>query len=316
MGTMDGSFSAGPAILALVYGVFFVNGHVNDEQNQNLRGYFLMLTILCASVGVLGWILLKQLPYEIGPEHTTLIDSENVENEVPLIKSPHQVPDITGKALIKRFDFHFLFWTSSMCGGLQLMYQNNITAYLKSFDEEKYSTLFTTLNPIAAVASKFFAGFVSDLLLNKLPRTAILLIYNIIQTLVLILCIFWGDNLVLMTSTVIVLGMANGAMWCLTPIILSEYFGLKYFGRNWGSFMLGNALSGIVLQEAYGWMYDSSIPFEGRTQCYGLQCFKWSFTTVAVLSFCSCILNMGLVEKDIRKHKNRTIHIQTVDSVE
>ena len=319
VGTMDGSFSAGPAILAFIYGVFFVNGHVKDEQNQNLRGYFLMLTILCATVGALGWILLKQLPFETRSEHTLLIDTESVQNGTShMTSSSHRVPDITGKALIKRLDFHFLFWTSSMCGGLQLMYQNNITAYLKSFDIERYSTLFTTLNPIAAVASKFFAGFVSDLLLNKLhvPRTAILLIYNLIQTIVLILCIFWGDNLVLMTTTVIVLGFANGAMWCLTPIILSEYFGLKYFGRNWGFFMLGNALSGLVLQEAYGWMYDSSIPFTGRTQCYGLKCFKWSFTAVAVLSFCSCVLNTGLVENDLRKRKNRTMHTQTADSVD
>ena len=316
VGTMDGSFSAGPAVLALIYGAFFVNGHVKDEQNQNLRGYFLMLAILCASVGVLGWVLLKQLPFDTGSEYSLLLDTEDNENVISHMTSSHRVPDITGKTLMNRFDFQFLFWTSSMCGGLQLMYQNNITAYLKSFDQESYSTLFTTLNPIAAVVSKFLAGFVSDLLLKKMPRTAILLIYNIVQTIVLILCIFWGDNLVLITATVIVLGMANGAMWCLTPIILSEYFGLKYFGRNWGFFMLGNALSGIALQEAYGWMYDSSIPFSGRTQCYGLKCFRWSFATVAVLSLCSCVFNTGLVEKDFWKYKKRAVVLQTSDSVE
>ena len=298
VGTMDGSFSAGPAILALVYGAFFVNGHVNDEQNQNLKGYFLMLSILCASVGVLGWLLLKQLPFDTGTQYQLLPESEDVH----AVMSSQSVPDITGKVLLKRFDFHFLFWTSAMCGGLQLMYQNNITAYLKSFDKENYSTLFTTLNPIAAVVSKFFAGFVSDALLKKIPRTAVLLIYNLIQTFVLTLCIFWGNQLALITTAVVVLGMANGAMWCLTPIILSEYFGLKYFGRNWGFFMLGNAVSGLALQEAYGWMYDSSIPFTGRTQCYGLNCFRWSFTTVAVLSLCSCIFNIGLVEHDWLKY--------------
>ena len=308
VGTMDGSFSAGPAILALIYGAFFVNGHVHDEENQNLRGYFLLLVILCASVGTLGWFLLKQIPFDTPSDHDLLPETE--AESVPLITPTRKVSDITGFKLLKRFDFQFLFWTSTMCGGLQLMYQNNITAYLKSFDQENYSTLFTTLNPIAAVASKFLAGFVSDALLYKIPRTAILFLYNLVQTIVLTLCIFWGNHLALITTTVIILGMANGAMWCLTPIILSEYFGLKYFGRNWGFFMLGNAISGLILQELYGWLYDSSIPYSHRTQCFGLNCFRWSFTIVAVLSFCSCLFNLALVEKDMLKYRRQTKRIQ------
>ena len=306
VGTMDGSFSAGPAILAFVYGSFFVNGHVTDEENQNLKGYFLLLVILSAVVGVLGWLFLKQIPFDTGRQH----DLQQATEDTPLMTSSQTVLDITGMALLKRFDFHFLFWTSAMCGGLQLMYQNNITAYLKSFGQEGYSTLFTTLNPIAAVASKFLAGFLSDALLKKIPRTAILFIYNLIQTLVLTCCIFFGNKLAVTTTTVIIVGMANGAMWCLTPVILSEYFGLKYFGRNWGLFMLGNAVSGLVLQEVYGRLYDSSIEFSGRTQCYGLKCFRWSFTTVAVLSLCSCIFNIGLVEKDSQKYRKQTHSIQ------
>jgi hypothetical protein len=28
--------------------------------------------------------------------------------------------------------------------------------------------------------------------------------------------------------------MGNGALWCITPTMTSEYYGMKYFGRNWG----------------------------------------------------------------------------------
>lgn len=317
VGTLDGSFSAGPATLALVYGEFFVNGHTSDEQNQNLKGFYLLVAILTVSIGLLAWIFLRKLPYsdrKRGFEILTEPETE-LETDQSIMKEVTHVPDVTGIELLKRFDFHFLFWSSTFCGGLQLMVQNNITAYLKSFGMENYSTLFTTLSPIAAVVSKFLAGFLSDAIVQRIPRVALLLVYNIALTIVLICCVFWGNNLVVMTILVLVSGMANGALWCLTPIILSEYFGLKYFGRNWGSFMFGNAISGLAFQKLYGWVYDNNIPYRGRTECLGLRCFTWSFSAIAVLSFCSCVFNVGLLEADLIKYKQRQRTLEKVQDI-
>ena len=303
VGILDASFSAGPALIALLYGVLFTNGHVNDEENQNLKGFYLMSAIAFGTIGVLGIVLLKSNPFEI--EDITFQRMPEVSGTD---REEHDLPeragDVTGFKLIKDVNFQFLFWAYIFCAGLQLTYQTNITAYLKSYDLEGYSTLFTTLNPVFQVLSKFIAGFLSDALVKKVPRIAVLFAFNIFQTIVLTICIFYSNHLSVLVVSLIGLGMPNGALWCLTPTMLSEFYGMKYFGRNWGTIMFGNAFGGLLFQRIYGWIYDNSIGYTGQTVCYGLHCFTWSFTMMTVLSFCSCIFNAGVLESEIYAYKS------------
>jgi MFS family permease len=60
----------------------------------------------------------------------------------------------------------------------------------------------------------------------------------------------------------IIIGMGNGALWCLTPTMTSEYYGMKYFGRNWGFIMFISGLGGLAVQEVYGWIYEMAIPYK------------------------------------------------------
>ncbi|KAL3861911.1 hypothetical protein ACJMK2_007924 [Sinanodonta woodiana] len=303
IGLLDASFSAGPALIALIYGVSFKNGHETDEQNQDLKGFYLMSAILFAVIGGLAVLSLKHYGYE-EEEEKSRNEVDETEKEQPAYSSDE---NITGLKLLRRFSFQFIFWAYIFCAGLQLMYNINITAYLKSFDLEHYSTMFTTLNPIFQVISKFIVGFLSDAIVHKIPRIGVLFAFNILQTIVLVICIFFADNIVVLYISLVGIGMPNGALWCLTPTMLSEYYGMKYFGRNWGSVMLGNAFGGLAIQKAYGWIYDSSITKEGETSCYGLHCFTWSFAMAAVLSFCSCIFNMGVLERELKRRKSTTL---------
>ncbi|XP_033764317.1 probable transporter MCH1 [Pecten maximus] len=297
IGILDASFSGGPALFAFLFGECFINGHVKDEQNQNLNGFYLMSAICFGVVGLMGIIGLKSYETDISEtDLNSLISS-------PSVNTVHQPKDITGIELIKRTDFHFLFWAYLFCAGLQLMFQNNIGVYLKSYNLENYTTLFTTINPIAGVVCKFLVGYISDIVIEKVPRVGLLLFFNIIQTAILILCIFFSDKLVMLVVVLIGIGFSNGALWCLTPTMVSEFFGLKYFGRNWGTIIFGNAFGGLGIQQMFGVIYDNSISIKGMKDCYGLHCFTWSFAFVSVLSFCSCIFNYGLLQGEFEKRK-------------
>ena len=58
VGILDASFSAGPALMALLYGEFFTRGHVHDEENQDLRGFYLTSAIAFIAINVLGAVFL------------------------------------------------------------------------------------------------------------------------------------------------------------------------------------------------------------------------------------------------------------------
>lgn len=302
VGVMDASFSAGPAIFAAIYGTLFVKGHVNDEENQDLKGFYFLNIICSVAVGALALIFIKRISYEFDLEVTCIVDNDL--NSDPVLPKYENIShrEISGLKLLNRFDFHYLSWACFICAGLQLMFQNNLGTYLKSYGFESYTTLFTTLNPIAAIFSKFFAGFLSDAIAEWVPRSVVLLTFNLAQTIDLVLCIFFANNFSLFLITDIIIGFANGAVWCLTPTMISEFYGMNNFSRNWGFIMLGNAVLGLVYQETFGVLYD--VNTKEANQCYGLHCFTWSFVIIAVSSFCASILNIGLLQKKIDEKKH------------
>lgn len=304
VGILDASFSGGPALFSALYGTIFARGHTEDEENQNLGGFYLMTAISFAIVGLLGIALLKQMPFPVDTEVTRTVNSgDSVEDQEPTnvnLALPEQ-REISGLVLVRRFDFHYLLWAYIFCAGLQLTFQNNQGTYLKSYRLEKYTTLFTTLNPIAGVVSKFFAGFLSDAIVHKVPRSGVLLIFNVVQTVSLGLSIFFSNNLVVFTIVDLVIGFANGALWCLTPTMISEFYGMEKFARNWGAMMLGNAFGGLAMQEVFGALYD--LKTNSENQCYGLQCFTWSFIMITVLSLCATVFHFGLLQKKLDEQK-------------
>ena len=259
-----------------------------------------MNAICFAAVGFLGAVTLKQYALVVPEMDEEILVEPTAE---PIQDSLDQYtgggkPDInlTGRQIMTRSDFHFLFWPFMICSGLQLMYQNNVGVYLKSFDQEQYTTLFTTLNPIAQVVCKFIVGFISDIIVHRVPRSALLLLFYVLQTIVMTLCVFFSDSFVLLLVTLIIVGFANGALWCLTPTIVSELYGMKYFGRNWGTIMIGSAFGGLGCQQIFGQFYDMNIHNKNSQDCFGKACFTWSFIIAAVFSFCSCMLAVGLIQ--------------------
>ena len=320
IGILDASFSCGPALVALVYGTLFTNGHNNnDEDKQNLRGFYLMMALLFASINILGIVFLSPYPYEQSvisiTDEKTIDVSENVKLTPTQEKmNPEPVEEMTGFKLLRSFDYQFVTWAFIICSSLQLMFQNNITTYLKSFHMEDASTLFTTLNFAAGTAAKFVIGYLSDVIVHKVPRPGVALVAMIVQTASLTFCIFYGNTYSVLLITVFCVGMPNGAAWCLTPTMISEFFGVKYFGRNWGFVMLGTAFGGLILQKIFGAIYENEIVTLEVKDCYGLECFRYSFLLVAGLSLCAVILYVGLLERrlKLREFVKEDEQIQTI----
>jgi len=99
------------------------------------------------------------------------------------------------------------------------------------------------------------------------------------------------DNFIVLVLLCASIGLANGALWCLVPTIISERFGMKYFGVNWGCTLLASALIGVGFQRAFGALYDEFVfrPIE-TLLCQGNDCFRYSFVLFSIFTICSMIL--------------------------
>ncbi|KAK7108420.1 hypothetical protein V1264_016164 [Littorina saxatilis] len=328
VGVLDACFSGGPALMALIYGEFFIQGHDKDEQNQDLRGFYLLSAIAFAVINMVGVIFLGVYRQ---PDVITLTNSsstgalvteqsagekEGTSDVIPDIRDINPDigdEDVTGMKLLRNFDFHFLAWSYILCASLQLTFQTNITTFLKSSHDESHNTLLTTLSFASGTVAKFLFGLLSDVLVRRVPRVAIVLFATAVQTAVLTLCVFKGDNFPVILVATLGVGIPNGATWCLTPVMTSEFFGTRYFGRNWGSMMLGVAFVGLAMTKTFGALYDDNIKVRGETDCFGIGCFRWSFVIMAVMSLCSCILYVGLLERQLRARRDRKREKEMID---
>jgi MFS family permease len=66
IGLLDASFSGGPALMSLLYGVIFAKGR--KDEDQNLKGFYLTSAICFAAIAFLEMVFLKYIPYETDPE--------------------------------------------------------------------------------------------------------------------------------------------------------------------------------------------------------------------------------------------------------
>ncbi len=301
VGLLDGCFTIGPSLFSLIYGLFFVNGHTNnDEEKQNISGYYLFDTIMyLVAILLVLLIILPIFSYKQREDETFLILDNDLNSNNKMTTPGVRSKDTSFLELVKDFDFLFLTCSFWLCVSLQVMFQNNIPTFLKSFHMEQYTTLLTTLNFISQTVGKIGSGVVSDCIVHIVPRIVVHLTSTILQTLILVMCVFLSDSLAMLLVASIQLGIANGIAWNVTNVMTSENFGLKHYPRNIGIVMLGTAFGGIVLQKVFGAIYEDAIPMEAKptTDCYGVVCFSWSFVMVAGLSFCSVILHLGIFER-------------------
>ncbi|KAJ8319525.1 hypothetical protein KUTeg_002924 [Tegillarca granosa] len=293
IGVLDGCFSAGTALISLIYNVVFNTENEMYTKGDYLKDFYLFLLIAFVIAGILGTMFLRIIPND---------EQEEIDTRT-LLSDSKKVEDITGFNLLSNLDFHCIFWSTVFGISLQLMFQNNLVTFLLSFGKEKHATLFTTASPVAIVFGKFFAGFISDVVLQRAPRVSVLLFFSIIQSVLLLVFIFYLNNDIILFIGMLVIALSNGSIWCLIPIIISEYFGLKHFGVNWGSVLFSSAFGVLIMQKLFGFIYESNIEVEGQTMCQGQVCYTVTFIVAFALSLVCVVLYSFLVKHKLEKNK-------------
>lgn len=93
-------------------------------------------------------------------------------------------------------------------------------------------------------------------------------------------------------------GAGYGALFSITPIIVTMIWGVENFGTNWGliatSPAIGNALWGLVYSAVYQAGAEKSSSStdggDGDLFCYGTQCYAAAYWGMAASAWLSCLL--------------------------
>lgn len=95
------------------------------------------------------------------------------------------------------------------------------------------------------------------------------------------------------------IGTGYGALFSLTPLIISVIWGVENFGTNWGIVAmvpaLGATVWGVVYSKVYQWAAEKNKSSFGEVEdneilCFGRDCYAGTFWAMAVSVWIGCAL--------------------------
>jgi len=229
-------------------------------------------------------------PIPLDEEETRLIDDEKKvdgkeeskeeENE----EAVESWSDKLGLYLLSDLDFHLMLWGFVAGVSVQMMYISNVSTTCETLGLGIIDEAILPYAPIFGMAVTFITGFLSDVTLKYCPRQSYMAGAAAMQTILFAVSCVYAENETMFKLTVLLVFGFNAIYYALAGTIISDYFGMKHFKRNWGITMMIGSLVAFLLVTLYGTMMDMT---ERGGSCYGLICLKNIFRISTILSFIS-----------------------------
>ena len=290
MGLTGAAWWLGSAVIAAIFNSCYSHTPVGD--------FFLMVAILNLILcGLSAWLVrpLPALP-EDNSEWQSLTPGEDQDPTEP--KPQLSMAERYGLDMLYLADFHILTWAFLFAASIQLTYIPNVTAFTASYGLTHYNYALTVASPVCACVWKFFTGWISDHTKKYFPRLMYVILMTFMQLLLSLLSIFFGDNDILFIMTIVLVYMSNGCFWSIIPTIISEYFGMRHFSRNWGFEFFANSLLMFISLAIFGAFYEDAIQINNSSDCYRLKCFRNFYILASVMSAISFVLFCWLYRRE------------------
>ena len=298
--------------------------HVPETQ-ANLRGFFATIALSYAVVNLLAIIVYGSYPQQ-SPlfvetatfkvhEKQRLISrksytSTNEDTEDILCRSSCSVKvieraELEGKSstplgLLKSYYYHAILWPSFFTIAYRTCYINNLTSFISSMRVEQYSGILLSLVPILGTIVKPILGVISDATAKRIPRSAMLFLFLILDGVTCLLCMTLFSHVSVITIGLVVAIFGSCTVQTQSPAILVETFGKDCFAYGWGFITLAWSLATLGIQMMYGALYDQRVLPGGNNYCYGQQCFTWFFAICAVMAG---VITLGTVYAVVKQFK-------------
>ena len=285
-------YTLSPVLLSLLYYAFILN--INSS--ENLSTLYLSMAIMFSISLCIILVFTKEYSYisvekenNNTDELTELCDKDY--DEMPVFVDKTYDRFIPG---ILHMDTFLLILTTSTCHVAWVVFLTFITSILKSFTREELSYRYTILGPCVALLARLILSHLSDRYKAKISRVAVSLILFIASTLALVLCIFYGDHLLVLTVAYLTTASAGATTACVLVVALCEKFSPSLFNY---AFSLGYIVCSVplaLISPLAGYFYDK---YATAGVCSGLICFQSFFILLSSCQFiCSIFHILSLIK--------------------
>eukprot|EP00160_Parvularia_atlantis_P017539 Unigene6071_Nuclearia_a/m.18616 Unigene6071_Nuclearia_a/g.18616 ORF Unigene6071_Nuclearia_a/g.18616 Unigene6071_Nuclearia_a/m.18616 type:complete len:504 (+) Unigene6071_Nuclearia_a:1-1512(+) len=257
--------------------------------------YLLFLGYVPAAICLIGVVSL----WVVGPEpdraetlrpvHGIAGDDSGKETDTLLTRQrPRHVVEtqveinFSTRRLFKTRDFWLMFVAVMFGSGAGLMYINSVGYIVSALarpgqDVKSYTDLQVSLISAMSCTGRLGMGLLSDVLLKFFGmRRRILFSWCLAMMLVGQVLMLFVADLDALTFVTIVIGFAYGGIFSISPTLVSERFGVKNFGINWGWMCWATAIGGQIMTLLFGVFYDSKAD-EDEYCAFGASCYLPAF---------------------------------------
>ncbi|XP_024516988.1 protein NUCLEAR FUSION DEFECTIVE 4 [Selaginella moellendorffii] len=245
-----------------------------------------------------------------------------VQRAGELFKTPPIGSDFTVWQALVHLDFWLLSAASTAGLGAGLMLIDNLGQIGSSYgyDAERTNT-FVSLTSIWNCLGRVGSGFVSEYFVQRygLARPfffALALGLSAIGYLTIALdlpgALFVGS---------ILIGLCFGAQWALLHIIISEIYGLKYYGTLQSIIAMASPLGTYLLSvRVAGYMYDREaarqLPRGTAESCHGTVCYRTSLLIMCGVCCAGCLLTLVITLRTRRFYKREVFETLKAKKIE
>ena len=151
-----------------------------------------------------------------------------------------------------------VFWVLSITTMIHFMVTQAVSLHIMPYSLSRnlsieVAALMATLFPLVTVIGRLSAGW----LVNRFGYTAIIVTSLILQTIAMGL-LYLGFSIPYFIGYLVLSGPSFGCMLVLRPLMVREYFGMKFFGTIQGFIVGIVTIGGIIGPSFAGWIFDST----------------------------------------------------------
>jgi len=314
----------------------------------NTSDFLLVLAIGTSFPMILGWLFIRPIPlpetersnilesgigenFVSGTDESLAIFARQNTSHTHLLADDVEISsgesgkllvdgssNLSGRAMLVKFDFWLLFTIMSLLGGTAIMWINNVGSIVQSLlaegntvyddaESSKWQSIQVSTISMMNFSGRICIGIIADYSKNHLGLRRAYCI-SLVAFLFLssqIAASFVSDVKHLHIASAM-LGCAYGGLCSLLPTITIEWFGLAHFSENWGTVCLASLLGGNLFSFAFGINLDahtpSVSPASGNAQCVqGVECYISSIRLTIGTTFLALVLAILAGVRDRRR---------------
>jgi len=276
---------------------------------SSLVTHFTGVSSLPFCIVMLGLIgLLFSLPART-PEGVVLLppseEDRMLVSAVELNQKPNLGEESNLLTSVRQIEFWLIFFTFFAVIGSGITILNNITELVYSLQTSLHNgevisrddlpnadhpTTFITMFSVFNTFGRLTVGILSDQYLKKFSRTAWLCATASLMALTQVL--YLVSTIPMIFGVIMVHGLAYGGTFAVIPTLISEFFGLKHFGANYGFIGIAPAvgselLSTLLAGQLNDHFKQSSYFVIGKDRhCLGRDCYRYAI----ISNFFLCLL--------------------------